>query len=182
MDKLKGVTVWMTGLSGAGKTTIAYAIYEELKSKGLPCYVADGDVMRAGLNSNLGFSREDRLESIRRLGEAALLFAKEGFVVLAPIISPYREARDAIRLRHQQEAVAFIEVYVATPLEYCESRDPKGLYKLARKGEINYFTGVSDVYEEPLFPEIILDTKDRTASESAAEVIGFLRKNLSLPC
>ncbi len=181
MPGLKGMTIWITGLSGSGKTTIAGCLYEELTIQNLPCYVADGDSLRSGINANLGFSKEDRMESMRRSGEVAILFAKENFIVLAPVISPYRAAREMIRRRHEEEGLAFIEVYVSTPLKDCESRDPKGLYKLARTGELGYFTGVSDIYEEPVFPEIRLDTNSKTSRESAEEVMDFLRLKLLIP-
>lgn len=181
MPDLKGMTIWMTGLSGAGKTTMARYLYEELTTQNLPCYIADGDSLRSGINANLGFSQEDRMESMRRSGEVAILFAKEGFIVLAPIISPYREAREMIRRRHEEEGLAFVEVYVSTSLKDCESRDPKGLYKLARTGELGHFTGVSDVYEEPISPEIRIDTSSKTSPESAGEVIDFLRLKHLIP-
>ncbi len=173
----KGVTVWFTGLSGSGKTTVADFISEELSRKGLACYVADGDTLRSGISRDLGFSRSDRSEHVRRAAEVAILFAKQNFVVLVPIITPYREMHDFIKKRHAEENLAFVEVYVAASLQACESRDPKGLYKLARGGGISHFTGIDDIYEKPLSPDITLDTAYKPPEECADEVISFLYTN-----
>ena len=151
-----GATVWFTGLSGSGKSTIAVAVERELVASGRPAYLLDGDNLRHGLTVGLGFSREDRDENVRRVGEAALLFADAGFVALVSLVSPYRAARDAVRARHEAAGLRFVEVFVDTPIELCEQRDPKGLYQKARAGEIPLFTGVSDPYEEPLAAELVL--------------------------
>ncbi len=152
-------------------------ISEELSRKGLACYVADGDTLRSGISRDLGFSRSDRSEHVRRAAEVAILFAKQNFVVLVPIITPYREMHDFIKKRHAEENLAFVEVYVAASLQACESRDPKGLYKLARGGGISHFTGIDDIYEKPLSPDITLDTAYKPPEECADEVISFLYTN-----
>lgn len=134
----------------------------------------DGDDLREGLNADLGFSREDRLENVRRVGEVALLFAKAGFVCLVTVISPYRSARAAVRERHRAEGLPFFEVHVATPLSICEARDPKGLYARARSGEIPAFTGVSDPYEPPERPDLILVANGESPGRSAGRVVAML--------
>ncbi len=174
MYKSKGITVWLTGLSGAGKTTIAELVCQELKNSGLACYVADGDTLRSGISSNLGFSRQDRFEHVRRAAEVAVLFSKNDYVVLVPVITPYTEMHDWLRKRHEEDNLAFVEVYVATSLGDCESRDPKGLYKLARGGSLEHFTGIDDVYEKPVSPDLILDTARNTPEQCAKSVISFL--------
>jgi len=151
-----GCTVWITGLSGSGKTTISTAIAQQLVERNLAQYTLDGDVLREGLNRDLGFSREDRGENVRRVGEVAQLFAQAGFVVLVPLISPYRADRDEVRRRHALGGLPFIEVHLDVPLDVCEERDPKGLYAKVRAGEIRNFTGVDDPYEAPLAPELAL--------------------------
>jgi len=152
-----GTTVWLTGLSGSGKSTIAYAVEEVLVSRGRAAYVLDGDNLRHGINSDLGFSKEDRSENIRRVGEIARLMADAGLVVLVPVISPYGSDRAAARRRHEEIGVQFIEVFVDTPLEVCEQRDPKGLYARARAGEISGMTGIDDPYEAPSSPDVAID-------------------------
>ena len=153
-----GATVWFTGLSGSGKSTIAAALEASLVRRGLHAYRLDGDNVRHGLNSDLGFSTEGRAENIRRIGEVARLFADSGCLCVASFISPYRVDRQRVRALHEASGLAFIEVFVDTPIEVCEERDPKGLYKKARAGEITGFTGIDDPYEEPMHAEIVLET------------------------
>jgi adenylylsulfate kinase len=168
----KGVTVWLTGLSGSGKSTIAVAAEEALVSRGRLAYVLDGDNVRHGLNKNLGFSPEDRTENIRRIGEVAKLFTEAGVVVFTSFISPYRADRDLVRALH--EPGRFVEVHVAASVETCESRDVKGLYKKARAGEIPEFTGISAPYEEPLSPELVIDTSGEPVEESVERLVTYL--------
>jgi len=169
-----GTTVWFTGLSGSGKSTIAACAARMLEARGRPAYLLDGDDLREGLNSDLGFSSGDRMENIRRVGEVALLFAASGHLTLVTVISPYAASRSAVRKRHRDAGVPFVEVHVATPLEICEQRDPKGLYARARSGELARFTGVTDPYEEPNVPEVRLGNVTLSAEEEAASVIGVL--------
>ncbi len=170
----KGVTVWLTGLSGSGKSTIAVAAEAALIQRGRSAYVLDGDNMRHGLNHNLGFSPEDRTENIRRIGEVAKLFTDAGIIVITSFISPYRADRDAVR--ELMDEGDFVEVLVDASLETCESRDVKGLYKKARAGEIPEFTGISAPYEPPPKPELVLDTNRESIEESTAALLGFLDK------
>ena len=151
----RGATVWFTGLSGSGKSTIAVAVQERLIEAGQAAYLLDGDNLRMGLNGDLGFSPADRSENIRRVGEVARLFADAGVVALVPVISPYRRDRDIARDIHQRANLEFHEVFVNTPLGVCEARDPKGLYVKARAGEIKGFTGIDDPYEAPVTPELV---------------------------
>jgi len=168
----KGAVLWLTGLSGSGKSTIGRRLEQLLLERGSFAYVLDGDNLRHGLNSDLGFAPEDRVENIRRVGEVAALFADSGVVVIAAFISPYRQDRDAIR----QKVVAgrFVEVHIATSLATCENRDPKGLYQKARSGEIMNFTGISAPYEEPLDPELRLETAGKSIDQCAEELISLL--------
>jgi len=152
----KGVVIWFTGLSGSGKSTLAHAIEEKLYENRYLSVVLDGDNIRHGLNKNLGFSPEDREENIRRIGEVANLFARTGIIAMTAFISPYRADRD--KARKLLNEGSFIEVFVKVPLDVAEQRDPKGLYKKARSGEIKEFTGISAPYEEPLHPELVIDT------------------------
>jgi len=168
----RGATVWLTGLSGSGKSTIAVAAEAELLRRGRLAYVLDGDNIRHGLNRNLGFSPEDRTENIRRIGEVARLFTDCGVLVFTSFISPYRKDRDAARALF--EAGDFVEVYVAADVATCEGRDPKGLYQKARAGEIPEFTGVSAPYEAPESPELVLETARQSVEESVAELVAFL--------
>ncbi len=170
----KGATVWMTGLSGSGKSTIAVALEQVLMQQGKHAYVLDGDNVRHGLNKNLGFSAEDRTENIRRIGEVSKLFADAGLISITSFISPYRADRDLVRKLHDEADLAFVEVYVETPLEIAEQRDPKGLYKKARAGEIKGFTGIDDPYEEPQQAELVLHTGDQTVEESVRTLLDLL--------
>ncbi|MFP6622939.1 MAG: adenylyl-sulfate kinase [Myxococcota bacterium] len=170
----RGVTVWLTGLSGSGKSTIAVAAEKRLADEGRLTYILDGDNIRQGLNSNLGFSPEDRTENIRRIGEVAKLFTDVGAIVFSSFISPYRADRDSVRAIMGEGD--FVETYVDASLETCESRDVKGLYKKARAGEIPEFTGISAPYEEPEKPELVIDSNDQTVDESVDVLIDYLRK------
>lgn len=176
--KSRGCTVWFTGLSASGKSTIASALEQVLVQRGVHCYRLDGDNVRFGLNKNLGFSAEDRAENIRRIGEVAKLFADSGSVALTSFISPYRKDRDLCRELHEKDktgALTFIEVFVDTPIEVCEKRDPKGLYKKARAGELKGFTGIDDPYEAPVKPELVLKPETMSVAESVEAVLGLLR-------
>lgn len=169
-----GVTVWFTGLSGSGKSTVAAICEQRLLENGRPAYLLDGDNLRHGLNADLGFSAADRSENIRRVGAVARLFADAGLVALVPVISPYRADRERARVAHADAGLRFLEVYVDTPIDVCESRDPKGLYARARAGEITGFTGVDDPYEAPLQPELRLTPDDGDADALAARVLALL--------
>ncbi|MCZ6569048.1 MAG: adenylyl-sulfate kinase [Deltaproteobacteria bacterium] len=167
-------TLWFTGLSGSGKSTIAIAAERELVRRRINAYVLDGDNIRHGLNKNLGFSPADRTENIRRIGEVAKLFNDAGVVVLTAFISPYREDRDAVRSTLPDGE--FIEIFVDCPLDECEKRDVKGLYQKARAGEIPEFTGISAPYEAPEKPELILRSAEQDVEECTKAVIGYLEK------
>ena len=171
----KGVTIWFTGLSGSGKSTVAMLVDQMLIEGGGHSVVLDGDNVRHGLNSDLGFSPEDRTENIRRIGEVASLFTQTGMINLVAFISPYRQDRD--RSRAIQERGDFIEVFVDCPLEVCEDRDPRGLYHKARAGEIPEFTGISAPYEPPLKAEIVLRTDQEVPEQSAERVVNYLKEN-----
>ena len=163
----RGFTLWFTGLSGAGKTTIAEIVEKELRERGRRVEVLDGDIVRTNLSKGLGFSREDRITNVLRIGFVANLLTRNGVAVIVSAISPYKEARDQVRRR----IIDFIEVYVDAPLEVCAERDVKGLYKKAFEGEIQNFTGVSDPYEPPVAPELHIRTDQETPQESARRVI-----------
>merc|ERR1712137_882170 len=171
---VKGATLWFTGFSGSGKSTVASAVEQELATRKVFTYRLDGDNVRFGLNRDLGFSPEDRKENIRRIGEVAKLFADSGCVTMASFISPYAADRDDARKVHEDAGLPFCEVFVDTPIEECEKRDPKALYKKVRAGEIKNFTGIDAPYEVPKNPELVLHTKGRTVAESAEEVLKFL--------
>ena len=175
----KPALLWFTGLSGSGKSTLAGALEAELMQRGIHTYLLDGDNVRHGLCSDLGFATADRQENLRRVGEVAKLMVDAGLVVLAAFVSPYRAERDAIRARFNQEE--FIEVFVDTPLAACEARDPKGLYKKARAGEIKHFTGIDDPYETPLQPEIHLVNDELPIAEGVARLLTALRQHGVLP-
>jgi adenylylsulfate kinase len=178
--KQTGCTIWFTGLSGSGKSTIAFTLEHALVQRGRLAYVLDGDNIRHGLNRNLGFTPADREENIRRIGEVAKLFADAGLITLASFISPYRKDRDNVRALHDASKMPFIEVYCATPIETCESRDPKGLYKNARaahaSGKGMGFTGVDDPYEAPAKPEVTIDATNTSPQDAAAQLIEYLEK------
>jgi adenylyl-sulfate kinase len=151
-----GATVWLTGFSGSGKSTIAAALEKHLVGRGVLAYMLDGDNLRHGLNGNLGFDAADRTENVRRAGEVARLFADAGVIAIVPLISPYAADRDRVRARHEETGLRFLEVFVDTPLEICERRDPKGLYVKARAGELTNFTGIDDPYEAPTRADLVL--------------------------
>lgn len=168
-----GLVVWLTGLSGAGKSTIAEAVEARLSGLGIHSYRLDGDELRTGLSSDLGFSADDRRENVRRVGEVARLMADAGLVVLVALISPYRADRDSVR---ERVGDPFVEVFVDTALEVCEARDPKGLYLRARQGLIPDFTGISAPYEAPLRPDLRIAAGDCTITEAATEIVELVRR------
>lgn len=172
----KGVTIWFTGLSGSGKSTVAVALERALYEAGCLCYRLDGDNVRLGINKNLGFSAEDRAENIRRIGEICKLFVDTGVIALSSFISPYKLDRDQVRALHESADMEFIEVYVNVPLSVAEQRDPKGLYQKARAGEIKGFTGIDDPYEAPENPEIILDSDALTVEEEVETILRVLQE------
>jgi adenylylsulfate kinase len=172
----KGATLWLTGLSGSGKSTIAIALEKALYKRNILSYRLDGDNIRLGINKNLGFSAEDRAENIRRIGEISKLFADCGTLSLSSFISPYRQDRDNVRDLHKQSGIHFVEVYVDCSLEVAESRDPKGLYKKARGGKIKNFTGIDDPYEPPKNPEIHLKTDQMTLEQEINAIILYLEQ------
>jgi adenylylsulfate kinase len=173
LSKHNSVVLWFTGLSGAGKSTIAHAVEEQLHQKGYHTFVLDGDNVRHGLCGDLGFSDADRMENIRRVGEVAKLFVEAGVIVLTAFISPFRADRDKARQLIQED---FVEIYCDCSLEVCEERDVKGLYRKARAGEIKHFTGISSPYEIPENPELSINTGGKTIEECAAEVLAYLVK------
>ena len=175
--KQKGATLWFTGLSGSGKSTTAYTVEHALVAAGRLAYVLDGDNIRFGLNKNLGFSAADREENIRRIGEVAKLFADTGVITLTAFISPYRKDRDLVRELHQKAGLGFIEVHMSTPIETCEQRDPKGLYKKARAGELKGFTGIDDPYEAPTAAEVTIDAAAAKPEQTAQTVLAYLSKH-----
>ncbi|MCP4465977.1 MAG: adenylyl-sulfate kinase [Halieaceae bacterium] len=172
----KGATLWFTGLSGSGKSTVAVALEQALAAQGKLTYRLDGDNIRLGINKNLGFSAKDRTENIRRIGEISKLFVDVGIITLSSFVSPYRAGRDLVRELHEQAGMDFIEVFVDVPLEVAEERDPKGLYKKAHAGEIPNFTGISDPYEEPLKPEIILNSLEMSLEEEVNVLLNILEE------
>ncbi|MBI5505116.1 MAG: adenylyl-sulfate kinase [Deltaproteobacteria bacterium] len=175
----RGCTVWLTGLSGSGKSTVANLLEKALWERGVRSYVLDGDNVRHGLNKDLGFSPKDRTENIRRIGEVAALFTDAGVVNVTAFISPYRADRDLVR-KVQAEG-NFIEVYVKCDLDECEKRDPKGLYKKARAGEIPEFTGISAPYEAPDNAELVVDTTGQTPEQSLAVILRYLETKAYIP-
>jgi len=176
----KSCILWFTGLSGSGKSTVANAVESKLLERKKHTYLLDGDNIRMGLNKGLTFSNEDRIENIRRIGEVSKLFVDAGTIVLTAFISPFQKERDVVRSLVKEDD--FIEVFIDTPLEICESRDPKGLYVKARKGEISNFTGISSPYEAPLNPEIHVKTEKRSIEESAEQIITYLEEKGYLVC
>jgi adenylylsulfate kinase len=179
--KQKGATLWFTGLSASGKSTLAFTLEHALIQQGRLAYVLDGDNIRHGLNKNLGFSAADRTENIRRIGEVAKLFADAGFITMTSFISPYRQDRDLVRALHVEDQLPFFEIHVNTPIETCEQRDPKGLYKKARAGQLKNFTGIDDPYEAPLKPELTLDATATSPQEATVLLLTFLQKQGLLP-
>jgi adenylylsulfate kinase len=175
----KGCVIWFTGLSGSGKSTLALEVENTLYQREHLTYVLDGDNIRHGLNKNLGFSPEDREENIRRIGEVAKLFADAGVIAMTAFISPYRADRD--NARDLLDEGRFVEVFVDCPLEVCETRDTKGLYKKARAGEIKEFTGISAPYEAPSHPELTVNTDSQTLEECTERVIAFLESKALIP-
>ena len=173
----RGATIWFTGLSGSGKSTIAIALERALYSIGKLSYRLDGDNVRLGINKNLGFSEADRKENIRRIGEVAKLFGDAGLLSLSSFISPYKGDRDEVRELHKQAGLKFIEVFVDCSLAEAEKRDPKGLYKKARAGEIKNFTGIDDPYEAPTHPEIYLKTDEMTIEQEVQIILDHLENN-----
>jgi len=171
---VRGATVWFTGLSGSGKSTVASGVATLLTERGLLSYTLDGDNLRHGLNGDLGFSADDRAENVRRVGEVARLFADAGVIALVPLISPYRAGRDHARALHEAAGLRFVEVFVDTPIEVCEQRDPKGLYAQARAGKIKGFTGIDDPYEAPLAAELVLPGGEISPQQAAAQVLELL--------
>jgi adenylyl-sulfate kinase len=170
----RGATVWFTGLSGSGKSTVAAAVEATLVASGRPAYLLDGDNLRHGLNADLGFSADDRAENVRRVAHVAQVLADAGVVALVPVISPYRAGRQRARELHAAAGLPFVEVWVSTPIEECERRDPKGLYAKARAGELRGFTGVDDVYEPPDDPDLVLPTQELTVERAVALVVACL--------
>ena len=179
----KGCTIWFTGLSASGKSTLAFTLEHALMQRKRMSYVLDGDNVRHGLNKNLGFTAEDREENIRRIGEVAKLFSDAGIITMTSFISPYRSDRRLARKLHDDTDLFFIEVFVDAPIAVCEERDPKGLYKKARKGEIKGFTGIDDPYEPPKNPELIINTAEMMPQEGAMRILGYLveKGHLLLP-
>ncbi len=172
----KSVILWFTGLSGSGKSTLAHVVEDQLYKIGISTFVLDGDNVRHGLCSDLGFSDNDRIENIRRIGELAKLMSESGVIVLTAFISPFKKDRSSARklVPHGD----FLEIYCKCPIETCETRDVKGLYKKARAGEIPFFTGIGSAYEEPEKPELVVNTKEQTLEESANSVIQLLKQRL----
>jgi adenylylsulfate kinase len=176
-----GATLWFTGLSGSGKSTVAVALEKALHGSGKLAYRLDGDNIRLGINKNLGFSAEDRTENIRRIGEIAKLFVDSGVIALSSFISPYRADRDLVRQLHENAGMPFLEVFVDCPLAEAEKRDPKGLYKKARAGQIKNFTGIDDPYEAPLKPELVLHTDRMSLEQEVQALLDLMRRRAILP-
>ncbi len=175
----RGATVWFTGLSGSGKSSIAKHVEADLVEEGVPAYVLDGDNLRHGVNDDLGFTREDRRENARRAAEIAKLFADAGTVALVALISPYAEDRARARMMHEAAGLLFLEVHVATSLSECEARDPKGLYARARAGELGNFTMVNDPYEVPEHPDLAVRAFDGGIEDAAHAVLALLQSRLA---
>ncbi len=176
-----GTTIWFTGLPSSGKSTTAFALEYALAQRGFLAYVLDGDNVRHGLNKNLGFAAADREENIRRVAEVAKLFADAGIIAITSLISPYKKERDFARRTHAEAGLGFFEVFVDTPLEVCECRDPKGLYAKARRGELKGFTGIDDPYECPPRPEIVVKTHEQAPEQIAEQIIARLIEADRLP-
>ncbi len=178
---VRGATIWFTGLSGSGMSTVATEVERVLLERRQPTYLLDGDNLRHGLNADLGFDEASRTENVRRVGEVARLFADAGAVALVPLVSPYRRGRDRARAVHEAAGLVFIEVFVDTPIAECERRDPKGLYKKARAGELKNFTGIDDPYEAPLRAELVVRPTDGDAAALAALVLANYDARVSSP-
>lgn len=178
----KGLVIWLTGLSGAGKTTLAHSLSKHLKAAGLRVELLDGDEVRENLSRGLGFSKEDRETNVRRIGFVARLLARNGVAVLGAAISPYQRSRDDVRSTIEADDIRFVEVFVRCPLHKLVERDVKGLYAKALAGEIKHFTGVSDPYEEPLSPEIIIDSSLESIEESTSRVLAQVGMGGIDPC
>ncbi len=174
LNQHRGFTIWFTGLSGSGKSTLSVALEERLYQMGCRTYRLDGDNVRTGLNRDLAFSPEDRIENIRRIGEVAKLFRDAGIINLTAFISPYRQDRDMARNLSQRDENDFLEVFVDAPLDVCEQRDPKGLYKKARAGSIPNFTGISAPYEAPEYPEIHIRTDETSIEQGVDQIVAYL--------
>jgi adenylylsulfate kinase len=172
-----GATVWLTGLPSAGKSTIARALGEQLRAAGHRVEILDGDEIRTELTADLGFSREDRIANVRRIGFVAAVLARNGVLALVPVIAPYAVARDGVRAKHAADGSVYLEVHVATPLDECSARDVKGLYAKQRAGELSGLTGVDDPYEVPAQPELRLDTQGRSLEQSVAAVLDLLAEH-----
>ncbi len=179
LNNHKGCVCWFTGLSGAGKSSVANQVELILNQKGIRTYLLDGDNVRHGLCKDLGFTAQDRAENIRRVGQVSKLMADAGVVVLTALISPYRSDRDLVRAS-VEEIVEFEEVFVKASLSTCEDRDPKGLYKMARQGKIKNFTGIDDPYEVPLKPNLVLDSDEKSIEELALETVDWLMGKIQL--
>ena len=181
MAKDNGFVLWLTGLSGAGKTTLAGRLAPELRARGLRAEVLDGDEVRTNLSKGLGFSKEDRDTNIRRIGYVSRLLARNGVAAITAAISPYREVREEVRRAVEADGTGFVEVYVECPVRVLAGRDVKGLYEKALAGEIKQFTGVSDPYEEPRAPDVVVRTHEETAEASAARIIRELERRRLIP-
>jgi len=181
MHNRKGFTLWLTGLSGAGKTTLAGVVAQELRARGVAVEVLDGDEIRTNLSRGLGFSKEDRDTNIRRIGYVCRLLSRNGVAAISAAISPYREVRNEVRRLIEADSAAFIEVFVNCPIEVLVERDVKGLYKRALAGELTGFTGVSDPYEEPFAPEVLIESNREGVEFSATKIIGELERRKLLP-
>lgn len=171
--KQKGILLWLTGLSGSGKSTVATMLEQKLNDDGKLTYLLDGDNVRHGLNSDLGFSKEDRIENIRRIAELSKLFVDAGIITIATFISPFIEER--VKVKNLLES-DFVEIYVDCPLEICEKRDPKGIYKKARNGQIKDFTGIDSPYEKPINPDIVIHTEENSLEECVDKIMDYLEK------
>ena len=181
MRNRKGFTLWLTGLSGAGKTTLAGLLDREMRARGLAVEVLDGDEIRTNLSKGLGFSKEDRDTNIRRIGYVCRLLSRNGVAAISAAISPYREVRDEVRRLVEADGATFVEVFVKCPIEVLAERDVKGLYKKALAGELKGFTGVSDPYEEPLAPEVVIESNRETVEFSVTKILGELERRRLLP-
>ena len=170
----QGTTIWLTGLPSAGKSTLALALARILRAGRCPVEILDGDEVRANLSPDLGYQRADRIENVRRIGWLAQLLARNGVAVLVPAIAPYAESRETVRKVHDAAGIPYVEVYIATPLDVCRSRDVKGLYARQARGEISGLTGVDDPYERPEFADLVIDTAGVTAAQCAEDILAHL--------